>query len=718
MNNPAHAIDLESYLRVACRMHPTTRGLAILDEHGDALNVSSPDVATLLSAVTGKGKSLVPRDGKVRYVALNQQTRALAVALDDGLPPARSLCLLVDQDERSPGPFQPALLLREGVRRELALNQELDAMSAELADRYEELNLVYHADDQVDYFREGKKALQDLVDNCVGFLNVSAAVLVLREKRLHAANVASLAPGDAEIVQKLAAHGVYDAVLRSGDAVVVNESAASGKLPELGLPLRILACPVKGSDGRIDGVLLLASTMDRHSFTNGDRNLLNVMAKRVAKTIQNSYDSLSGLLSRMSFEYLLGTSVTALRVDDREGCLLQVNVDHLHRINDTLGLEVGDRVIRATADQITRETHSDAILGRIGGDEFAVFVPDCCVRDGVALAERLRIAVAAARLEANGEIVQWTISVGVTCARVGAAELDDLMQRAAMSCTTAGEMGGNRVQSYESSDTAVLKREEHVWMIGRVHRALRENRFRLFGQAIYPFSAGRAPHVEVLLRMTGEQDEVIPPAKFLPACERYRLMMDIDRWVVEHALDMLAARADLANTVVAINLSGQSIGEKAFLADLLAMLRNCRIPRNSICLEITETVAVANLVKARRFMERLLEEGVRFALDDFGVGMSSFGYLRELPVQYLKIDGSLVRTIAKDPIAAAMVASINQIGHLMKLETIAEYVEDRDIFEHLKSIGVDFGQGYAIAKPKPLDKALDGLASVGQVLSA
>lgn len=711
MNTSQHLIDLDSYLRMAKHMDPAVSGMALLDAKGLPLKVSSKSVAQLLAGAAKKKKSVIPTNGRPRYVGLNDSLRLLCVPLGEERQAEHYLCLVLNSSDGGTNPFQSVLLLREGMHRELSLSSKLDAMALELAGRYEELNLLYQADDDIDYAREGRKALQTVVDNCVEFMGASAAVLVLRDKRLHAINRGSLTAAEADLAARLAEHEVYDAVLRERDAVLINDPAAPGDAIGQALPFRLIACPVAGAGGTLDGILMATGGTGRHVFTNGDRNLLTVMAKRVAKTIQSSYDSLTGLLNRTSFEHFLAAAVSAMDVDNRQGGLLHVNVDHLHRINDTLGLEVGDRVIKATAGIMARELGDEDTLSRIGGDEFAAFIPDCDERKGIEIAGKITAAIAAARLEWNGEIVQWTASTGVTASTPDGKDTDELMQRAAVSCMAAGEQGGNRVQSYETADTVVMRREEHVWMIGKVHTALRDNGFQLFGQPIRPFDPSLPPHIEVLLRMKSEDRQLIMPANFLPASERYRVMMDIDRWVLRYTLEFLSSRGDLGDTVVAINLSGHSIGEKAFLADALAMLRDSSIPRSAICFEVTETAAVANLARARRFMERLQEEGVRFALDDFGSGMSSFGYLKELPVQYLKIDGSLVKEIVRDPIAAAMVESVNQIGHLMKLQTIAEYVENNDILTRIKAMGIDFGQGYAIAKPELLSRAFEGLVT-------
>jgi EAL domain-containing protein (putative c-di-GMP-specific phosphodiesterase class I) len=251
-------------------------------------------------------------------------------------------------------------------------------------------------------------------------------------------------------------------------------------------------------------------------------------------------------------------------------------------------------------------------------------------------------------------------------------------------------------------------------MVGEVHAALRDGQFTLYGQLIEPLQAGGEWHVEALLRMADKNGGIISPSNFLPASERYQLMPEIDRWVVEQTLKTLSRcrtddPGDEPELICGINLSGQSLCKDGFLAFVIDAIQNSGVAPDRLCFEITETAAVSNLTQAQEFIAALRSQGCRFALDDFGAGLSSFGYLKSFDVQYLKIDGALVRGIAEDPVAQAMVASVNQIGKVMGLKIIAEFVESTAIRSILKKMGVDYAQGYAIAKPQPLTEMLNAI---------
>jgi EAL domain-containing protein (putative c-di-GMP-specific phosphodiesterase class I) len=279
------------------------------------------------------------------------------------------------------------------------------------------------------------------------------------------------------------------------------------------------------------------------------------------------------------------------------------------------------------------------------------------------------------------------------------------MKAADTACYIAKDMGRNRIHAYsEDDDETVSRRGEMDW-VGRIHYALEHNRFCLFRQRIVHIADGGGHHYEILIRMLDEQGNLISPMAFIPAAERYNLMPAIDRWVVRTMLTRLSSGMvtgdDGAPHVWAINLSGASLNDGSFLKFIKEQFEQLKVPPKSICFEITETAAITNLTRAEHFISAMRKLGCQFSLDDFGSGMSSFGYLKYLPVDYLKIDGSFVKDMASDPIDAAMVESINKIGHLMGLKTIAEYVENQEIVGLLKQIGVDYAQGYGIHKPEP-----------------
>jgi EAL domain-containing protein (putative c-di-GMP-specific phosphodiesterase class I) len=312
-----------------------------------------------------------------------------------------------------------------------------------------------------------------------------------------------------------------------------------------------------------------------------------------------------------------------------------------------------------------------------------------------------------------GLVIPWThrslsatVSIGVAPINVDSESAAAALGAAELACDVAKEMGKNRVQCFENSDTGLLRRHHEMEAVGSIQSALKEERFLLYAQPIEPLRADAGGlHVEVLLRMQDGKGQLQPPGSFLPAAERYQMMPAIDRWVVSRTFTFLNGLNDAQRStieMISINLSGQTLGEPGFAEFLEEELLALTVPLERICFEITETAAVQDLAVARRFMSELKTRGCRFALDDFGSGLSSFKYLRSLPVDYLKIDGEIVKEICHDAVAASMVAAVQQVARAMHIETIAEYVESKEISAALEHMGVSYGQGYALGKPKRL----------------
>jgi diguanylate cyclase (GGDEF)-like protein/PAS domain S-box-containing protein len=452
--------------------------------------------------------------------------------------------------------------------------------------------------------------------------------------------------------------------------------------------------PIRDRAARTVGAVLVVQDMSRE--------------RQYAARLSNlaSHDPLTGLLNRREFEQRVRATVEHREAEEGQHAVLYLDLDQFKVVNDTSGHAAGDELLRQVGTLLRPRLREGDVLARLGGDEFGVLLPHCPPAPALRIAEALRKAIVDFRFAWKNRSFTIGVSIGLVNLAEGPHTLATVLSAADAACYLAKDKGRNRVQVYRPEDSEVtLRRGEMEW-VNRLHRALAEDRLCLYAQPMRAMHAtgNEASHQELLVRLIDESDELIAPIAFIPAAERYHLMPSIDRWVIRTAFRLLADRraagdeSALAGTY-AINLSGASIGDDQFLDYVRESFARFRIPHRSICFEITETTAVTSLSKAAEFIGAMREPGCRFALDDFGVGVSSFTYLKQLPVDYIKIDGSFVRNMLHDPVDAAMVEAIHRIGRVMGKQTIAESVETAATLEALRSVGVDFAQGNAIAPP-------------------
>jgi diguanylate cyclase (GGDEF)-like protein/PAS domain S-box-containing protein len=465
------------------------------------------------------------------------------------------------------------------------------------------------------------------------------------------------------------------------------------------VPITQSAAPIRARSGEISGVVLVLHDVSRER-------------QYVAKlSYQASHDSLTGLINRGEFERRLGLALNSAAQLGRHHALMYLDLDQFKVVNDTCGHAAGDQLMRQVSAVLQRRLREGDTLARLGGDEFGVLLENCAPDNALRIAEGLRQTVMDCHFAWETRSFNIGVSIGLVNVEDGLFTLTDVLSAADAACYMAKEKGRNRVQVYHAGDRELSTRQGEMEWIGRLQKALEEDRFVLYAQDIAGLDPARnaQEHCEILIRMLDERGELVAPMVFIPAAERYNLMPSIDRWVIRNAFAIIArqqAEKQGAPGIFAINLSGASIGDERFLDYVREQFGHFAVPPQSICFEITETAAIARLDKATDFINQLKSLGCLFSLDDFGAGMSSFAYLKHLPVDFLKIDGGFVKDMADNPIDRAMVEAIHSVGHVMGKKTIAEFVDGERVIRLLREIGVDFAQGYGVAKPRPFGPRL------------
>jgi diguanylate cyclase (GGDEF)-like protein/PAS domain S-box-containing protein len=427
-------------------------------------------------------------------------------------------------------------------------------------------------------------------------------------------------------------------------------------------------------------------------------------------TYQATHDALTGLMNRSKFEGRLGLAFRSARQLGETHVLCFLDLDQLKIVNDTCSHEAGDELLRNVTELLHGCLRESDVLARLGGDEFGMLLNYCSLEDAAERAGMMLAGIQSMRFTSCGRSFEIGASIGLTSINPQSESVTSIMSEADLACYASKDLGGNRFHIYHAGDQALAKRHEEMQWVSRLTAAIDSGRMLLYCQEIVPVDTASkvGRHIEILVRMLDEKGVIVPPGRFLPAAERYNIIGSLDRWVISNSFswyDVNRGKECLAGLdVLAINLSGSSVNDSGFLSFIKTEISKYNIPPEVLCFEITETVAIANMHTASVFIQELRKLGCRFALDDFGSGLSSFAYLKNLPVDYLKIDGSIVRDIDKDAINAAMVSSIQQLGRAMRIKTVAEFVETDAILEKLAEIGVDFAQGFGIAKPAPLEK--------------
>jgi diguanylate cyclase (GGDEF)-like protein len=598
--------------------------------------------------------------------------------------------------------LRPAI---ECLRRELVAQSSLVGLAHRLATRDKDMDLLLSVSD-VD--STGERAhvdeLKGMLQRAADHLHCVLSALIVPEKSIAMMRAGTGREANGSLLARTHRH-LLQLMQTRREAVIINRvTAGSGEA----VAFRILCSPLRHPSGRVTGALALFREATAAEFEQRDARLADLLARRASAIIEASYDSLTGLLTRPALEQRLLSLESELGAAPIESALY-IDVDQLHAINDNFGMHEGDAVLGQIGEVIRRRLPTGALAARISGDRFAVLLPMARAL-AADFAESLRDSIAQIGTSHSSTRLHVSVSIGVAALErsSGPGPLAHALAAAESACKAAKDRGRNRVDVHQEADASIIMRFNDITTVADLRDALTANRFRLDAQLIQSLgdhSRHRTPHFELLLRMIDRKGETVGPDRFLSAARRYQLMPAIDRWVLRAALSMLRPHASLLAhrpVVFSINVSGQSIGDEQFADELVDGIEASGVEPGVFCVELTESDAVQNIARAETLMRRLRAIGCGVALDDFGTGLSSLAYLRSLPATLLKIDGSFVRDILRDPRSESMVCAIAQLASGMGIATVAEYAETPEIVARLASVGVDMGQGFALGRPMPL----------------
>jgi diguanylate cyclase (GGDEF)-like protein len=597
------------------------------------------------------------------------------------------------------GLLRPSL---EVLTRELVNQYNIGDLQRSLHDRDGDLQLLVNASE--DTHEASADEFEHLIQHCVGHLHCAIGSLLIPAKNINLACSldGQFSDADGQFLERMQRHLL---ALTQVQRRTVTLNKAPGAATQ---PYKVMACPIIEGGHHVVGILLLCKARAEPDFDLRQTRLIELVSRRIAFLLQNTYDPATCLLTRTAFEK---SALASLGNSPRHNqYVAYADVDRMHVINENHGMHVGDEVLARVA-QVIREALSPGVLAaRISGDRFALFMPDTTAKGAEQFLATICRNIGANAFAHEGKKIEISTSFGLATIPDAKYPLSHALATAEAACKAAKDRGRSRVEVYQEEDRSIVQRFEDVALIGTIRDALANDRFRLEAQPIVAFAGGKeCRRFELLLRMIDERGESVAPDKFFTAAERYQLATPIDRWVVEFVLEILSSVAQPLEKLgahFAVNLSGQSLGDEGFPQYLERKLIEYALPPSLLSFELTETAAVANIVRAETLIRRLQDLGHEIALDDFGRGLSSLTYLKSLPVSHLKIDGGLIRDLAGNSRTQATVTAIVQLARAMKMGTTAECVETEAIHAAVAPLGVDYGQGFAIGRPRSLEIVL------------
>ena len=731
----ALSTSLDPYGQLIKMLMPRALCIVIYDRMGMPLWLSDgcegPDLLQFIEEALNSARSGDPdpseRDGFARtwdgdtaYIfVLRAGTELLgvvALSCRDGSSGTRPFAVLQ-------GLLRPALQV---LTREFSSQYSIDDLQKNLSQQKGDLELLLEAAGGTD--RSHADDFEQLTQQCVVSLDCAFGALLIPERNItlvHSSDAAKRR-NDADVLERVQRHLFAWAQVHRR-TLTLNKAPAANS-PFGGVAFKILACPIRHGDQHIAGMLVLFRSRSAEDFDARQVRIIEMMTRKVSYVLQNAYDA-TGLLTRTAFEHRALAAVGE-HAGAHQHCVAYVDVDKLHAVNENHGMHVGDDVLLRISECLRTALPASGTASRVAGDRFAIFFPATTLDSAAESVQVLCSQVAEMDCNHEGKHIDISISVGVTTVPDSKYPLSHALAIAETACKIAKKRGRNSIEIHRETPLAAraatpnsnatgkataavpATRHDDTAILGTLREAIANDRFRMEAQPIVQLGVSGTPRrYELLLRMIDEDGQTLAPGKFFAAAERHQLATHIDRWVVQYALEILSSAAPTLQGMgahFAINLSGQSLVDESFPAYLEDKLSEYSLPSSLLSFEIAETAAVANIVRAEMLIRQVQGFGHDVALDDFGRGLSSLSYLKQLSVTDLKIDGGLIRDLA-NPRSQAMVTAIVQLARNTKLRTTAESVETEPILRAVSRLGVDFGQGFAIGRPQPLEGVMQEL---------
>jgi len=597
--------------------------------------------------------------------------------------------------------------LLDCVHREMAGTLPAKSRIQTLTERTAELEWLFKVTNNLKGSTDEKLILQELLDSAAARLESVLSVIYIPGRRLclERAQSPRYAAQLSEAWQRTKQH-LLTWVQRHNRPLIVGGAGSKERKARV----RILGVPVVRDSGQVIGVLGFFNPASAPEFASRHIFLARHLGRQAASIVESQFDLMTGLYTRGGLEQASGQSYDG--ADDAS--ILYIDVDHMHVVNELHGFELGNELVIRIAELLTQPLLPEgALAARISADRFAVLLPLTDVKQSAQLAETIRSAASRLKIGPPENSFDVSISCGVASYIAMPQGLDRAMAMAELACKAAKTKGRNRVEVYASNDNSMIRRHDDVIAVGQLRAALKADRLILFAQRIVPLrSTTLAGGYEILVRLLDDNGELVLPGPLINAAQRYQLLPSLDRWVTKRALEMLTPyRSVLGSSGIgmSINVSGQSICDENFVNQLTQQITAARLPQDCITVEITEQSAVTNMARANQLIRQLKSLGCHIALDDFGTGANSLTYLKHLQISRVKIDGSFVRDVATDRNSRSTVRAIVELANGMSIDTVAEFVETKEIADEVRDLGVDYAQGYAFGKPEPLQQVLAAL---------